>query len=362
MGARIRIPLRVLLACLAVILAAIGAVAVGLAEVSATRGYLMRQADDGLLACARSVLSQGFVAAPGSDPVPGQLPPGACDMELLSVSGQSLTPAAPGTAAGPALPAGGSWLAAHLSRPVTVPGTGATGRWRVVLEAVRYQPQRILYVYGPDNVRYVVSGRTGHGPGGVLVAMTGLAGIGRITERVAAGYAVAAGAVLVLLAGAGLAMTRAILQPLREASRLAGAAGPVVAGELPYVLPRRGIRAGEERNRWPFGMALMRMSARMRASRTVEAAARRSAAEMVQRLAEVSRDMRMSVNVVRGSAEYYQQRGRPLPADLDRMMRRVADEAARMETLIEDLARLSEPRGQQGMVAPAGLATDLSSG
>src|SRR5271154_1652843 len=126
MGARIRIPLRVLLACLAVILAAIGAVAVGLAEVSATRGYLMRQADDGLLACARSMLSQGFVAALGSDPVPGQLPPGACDVELLSASGQSLIPAAPGTAAGPALPADGSWLAAHLSRPVTVPGTGAT--------------------------------------------------------------------------------------------------------------------------------------------------------------------------------------------------------------------------------------------
>lgn len=65
MGARIRIPLRVLLACLAVSLAAIGAVAVGLAEVSATRGYLMRQADDGLLACARSMLSHGFVAVPG---------------------------------------------------------------------------------------------------------------------------------------------------------------------------------------------------------------------------------------------------------------------------------------------------------
>ena len=45
MGARIRIPLRAALACLAVSLAAVGAVAVGLAEVSATRGYLMRQAD-----------------------------------------------------------------------------------------------------------------------------------------------------------------------------------------------------------------------------------------------------------------------------------------------------------------------------
>ncbi len=308
MGARIRIPLLVLLACLAVSLVAIGAAATGLAEVSATRGYLMRQADTDLLACAGSMLSRRFETAPDSDPVPGQLPPGACDVELLSASGQLLTPAAPGAAAGPILPADGSWLAAHLARPVTVPGAGTSGRWRVVLEAVRYQPQRILFVYGPDNVRYVISGRTGHGPGGVLVVMAGLAGISRITQRVAAGYAGAAGAVLVLLAGAALALARAILRPLREAPRLAEAAGQAAAEEL--------IRAG----------------------RTAEAAACRSAAEMAERLGEVSLDMRTSVNVVRGSAAYYRQRRPPLPADPDRMMRRVADEAARLETLIEDLA------------------------
>ncbi len=337
MGARIRFPLRVLLACLAVSLVATGATAAGLAEVSAARGYLMRQADTDLLACAGSMLSRRFVAAPDSGPVPGQVPPGTCDLELLSASGQLLTPAAPGTAAGPALPAGGSWLAAHLSRPVTVPGTGAGERWRVVLEAVHYQPQRILYVYGPDNVRYVISGGTGDGPAGVLVVMAGLAGVARITERVAAGYAIAAGAVLVLLAGAVLAMTRAILQPLREASRLAEAAGPAIAGEVPCVLPRGGMRAGEKRNRWPFGMPLKRMSAQLRASRTAEVAARRSAAEMAQRLGEVSLDMRTSVDVIRGFGEFYRQRRRPRTADLDRMMRRVADEAARLETLIEDL-------------------------
>ena len=308
MGARIRIPLRAALACLAVSLAAVGAVAVGLAEVSATRGYLMRQADKDLLACAGSLLSHRFVAAPDSDPVAGQLQPGACDMELLTATGQLLTPAAPGSAAGPVLPADGSWLVAHLARPVTVPGAGTSGRWLVVLEAVQYQPQRILYVYGPENVRYVISGRTGHGPGGVLVVMAGLAGIGRITERVAAAYAGAAGAVLVLLAGAVLALARAILRPLREAPRLAEVAGQAAAGEL------------------------------TRASRTAETAALRSAAEMAERLGAVSLDMRTSVNVVRGFAAYYRQRRPPQPADLDRMMRRVADEAARLETLIEDLS------------------------
>ena len=146
MGTLTRIPLRVLLPCLAVSLVSFGAVAAGLAGVSGTGGYLMRQADKSLLECARSMLSHGFVAPPNSGPVASQTPPGPCDMELLSASGQVLTLAAPGTAYGPAIPAGGSWLAAHLARPVTVPGAGSSGRWRVVIEAVRYQPQRILCV------------------------------------------------------------------------------------------------------------------------------------------------------------------------------------------------------------------------
>jgi hypothetical protein len=144
MGALIRMPLWVLLPCLAVSFVAFGAVAAGLAGVSGASGYVLRQADNNLLACASSMLSHGFVAPPGSS----QVPPVPCGMELLSASGQVLTVAASGTAYGPAIPAGGAWLAAHLARPVTVPGAGTSGRWRVVIEAVRYQPQRVLYVYG----------------------------------------------------------------------------------------------------------------------------------------------------------------------------------------------------------------------
>src|ERR1022692_3626236 len=223
MGALIRMPLRVLLPCLAVSFAEFGAVAAGLAGVSGASGYLMRQADNNLLACASSMLSHGFVTPPDSS----QVPPVPCDMELLSASGQVLTLAVPGTAYGPAIPAGGAWLAAHLARTVTVPGAGTSGRWRVVIEAVRYQPQRVLYVYGPDDVRYIISPRPGPGSGGVLVVMTGLAGTGRL----AAGYAAAAGTVLVLLACAALALTRAILRPLRKAAELAESAGQAAGGE-----------------------------------------------------------------------------------------------------------------------------------
>ena len=336
MGTLIRIPLRVLLPCLAVSLVSFGAVAAGLAGVSGTGGYLMRQADKSLLACARSMLSHGFVAPPNSGPVASQAPPGPCDMELLSATGQVLTLAAPGIAYGPAIPAGGSWLAAHLARPVTVPGTGSSGRWRVVIEAVHYQPQRILYVYGPDDVKYLVSVRPGHGSGGMLAVMTGLAGTVPITGRRAADYAAAAGAVLVLLAGAVLALTQTILRPLRQAAELAESAGQAAAGRLPRV-PRRGVGAGEDRSRWPFGMMFMRMSEQLRASRAAEAEARRSADQMSEHLGETALELLRSVNVVRGFAESYRQQPKPPAARLDRMLRRVSDEAAQMETLIEGL-------------------------
>jgi len=335
-GARIWIPLRVLLPCLAVGVVALGAVVVGAADVSAVRGDLIRQADTGLLACANGVLSHPFAAATFG-PVSGQLPPGACDIELLSASGQLLTPPAPGTGPGPALPADGSWLTAHVARPVTVPGAGSSGRWRVVLEAVHYQPQRMLFVYGPDNLRYLISGRAGHGLGGLLVVMAGVAGVGRTADRVAVAYAIAAGVALVLLAVAGLTLARLIMRPLREAAGFAGLAGPAADEELPRAISRQAIDAEQERSRRPFAPALMRISEQLRASRAAEAAARRSAEELSGRLAEVSLALRTSVNVVAGFAEYYRQRGRSRPAGPDPVMRRVADEVARMETLIAQL-------------------------
>jgi signal transduction histidine kinase len=348
-GAHIRIPLRVLLPCLAMSLVAVGAVAVGIAGVSGTGSYLIRQADNNLLACASSMLSHRFVAAP----ISSQVPPGACEMELLNAGGQVLTLAAPGTAPGPAIPSGGSWLAAHLGRPVTVPGAGTSGRWRILIEAIHYQPQRILYVYGPDDVKYVISGPPGHGSRGMLVAMAGLAGTGRITRQLAAGYAAAAGTVLVLLAGAALALTQAIVRPLRQAAELAESAGQAAAGGLPRVISHRGVHAGADRSHWPFGMTLTRISEQLRASRAAEAAARRSADQMSEQLAEAALELLKSVNVICGFAEYYRQQKKPPAAHLDRMLRRVADEATRMETLIEGLGARSRRESTGPDLRPA---------
>ncbi len=323
MGARVQIPLWVSLPCLAVSVVALGAVAAGAIGLSGTRGYLTRQTDSNLLACAGRATGQPFVDWSASGPVP----PGACDMELLSASGQLLTPPASGAGHGPVIPAGRSRLAAHMARPVTVPGVG--GNWRVLLEAVRYQPQRIPYVYGPDDVQYVISGPAGRGPAGLLVVMARAAGIGRLTGEAEARYAAAVGAVLVLLAAAELGVTRAVLRPLRETARFAAHAGQAAAdGQLPQA------RSGPD---GPFAAAVTVVSEQMAASRAAEAAARRRAAEMAGRLSEVSQELRTPVSIVRGFAESCRHLGKPLPAAGDPMMRRVAEEISRLGTLIAQL-------------------------
>ena len=190
---------------------------------------------------------------------------------------------APAGAGGPAIPASGSWLAAHLAGPVTVPGSGNSGRWRVAIEVVHYQAQRMLFVYGPDDLRYLISGPAGHGSAGMLVVMAGLAGAG----PPAAGYAAAAGTVLVLLAAAAFAVTRAILRPQREAARLAADAG---------------------------------------------------------HLEQACLQLRRPTAIVHGFTEYCRKHGRPPPPAFDQMMQRVTGEITRMETLVDGLRMC--PAGQ----------------
>ncbi len=307
MGARPRMPPGVPLACLAVGIAAIGALAVAAAGVSAARADLTGQADAALRTCAGGLTDRGFTVVPGAGAVSGQMLPGACDTALLTASGQPLVAAA--CASRPAIPASGSWLAAHLRRPVTVPGTSAGGSWRVAIEPVRYQPQRMLFVYGPDDVKYLV-GR--HGTRGMLVIAAPLPGLGPVAGR----YAAAAAAVLLLLAAAALAVVRMLLSG-----------------------------GGHPR---PFGQPPASMAERAGASGPPEAAALPSAAEMARRLGEASMQLRRSVAVVRGFAEYCTERGVPPPAELGRMMRRVADETARMEALVADLG------GRQAAGRPGG--------
>jgi hypothetical protein len=163
----------------------------------------------------------------------------------------------------------------------------------VAIKVVHYQAQRMLFVFGPDDLRYLISGPAGHGSAGMLLVMAGLAGAG----PPAVGYAAAAGTVLVLLAAAAFAVTRAILRPQREA-----------------------------------------------ASQTAEAAARGSPADLAGHLEQACLQLRRPAGIVHGFTEYCRKHGRPPPPAFDQMMQRVTGEITRMETLVDGLRM--RPAGQ----------------
>jgi hypothetical protein len=359
MAARMAMPLRILLPCLAVGLMASGVVVIGVTGASSASRYQMRQADDDLRGCAASVLSYSLVAMPGSGPAAGQVMPGTCGIELRSAGGQILIPAAPAVP-GPAIPASRSWRPVRLAQPVTLPGPRGGGRWRALITAVRYQPQRMSYVYGPDDLRYVISGPAGRGSSGQLIAMTPLAGTGRAT----AGFAAAAGAVLVLLAAAAFVLTRAILRPLSEAAELAGkadqdaagcleevaagrrqdAAGcleEVAAGRLEEVMARLGMLANRDHG-WSVA-APAGLRERLQAGAAAEAAPRRSAADMSGELGQACVQLRRSASILRGFAEYCRSQDRPPPGSLDQMMARLSGEITQMETFADGLRRYRQP-------------------
>lgn len=147
--------------------------------------------------------------------------------------------------------------------------------------AVRYQARHLLFVYGADDFSVAITGRAGHRLPGILVVGTGLDGIDHMIGRLALTDLAVGGVVIALLAGLGAAVIRASLRPLSEIGESARA---VAAGELSRWVPDRGPGS-----------------------------------------------------VINGFAEYYRQRG-PLGAgELDRMMRRVEDEAAWLGAMVSAL-------------------------
>jgi hypothetical protein len=170
----------------------------------------------------------------------------------------------------------------------------------------------MAYVYGPDDLRYVISGPAGPGSSGMLIVMTPLAGTG----QPAAGCAAAAGTVLVLLAAAAFALTRAILRPLREAAELAGKASQDGDGRLEEVMARLSVLADRYHGR--YGMTLASMRERLHASRAAEAAAGRSAADMSGQLSETCLQLRRPASILHGFTEYCRSQDSPRQPALTR--------------------------------------------
>jgi two-component system, OmpR family, sensor kinase len=220
----------------------------------------------------------------------------------------------------PRVPDDPAWLGAHAGQAVTVPATGGDGRWRVAVQPLR------------------------DGSGGSVVVAASLDGIDSTIRQLRAIDLGVSLVVLGVLAGVGVAVVRASLRPLVEIEQTARA---IAAGDLTRRVPDRDPRTEVGRLGRALNTMLAQIEAAFGARAASEASARRSEDRMRRFVADASHELRTPLTTIRGFAELYRQGAPRDPAELDRLMRRIEDQAARMGLLVEDLlllARLDQQR------------------
>jgi two-component system, OmpR family, sensor kinase len=326
-----RTPLRVKLiaALLTLVIAAL--LTISIAGAFVLRDYLHSNAD-------RQVTSV-FSAVDNEFQSQGISPAGACNpfgpyFEAFVPAGAQMNCkyVTPGESL-PNVPGSASWLTQHHGQLVTVPAQTGRDSWRVLTAQKTY----------PSYAGTV---------SGTLIVGENLGDINETIGRLVS-IDLIVGAVVVLgLATLGVAVVRASLRPLTEIERTAG---EIAAGDLTKRVTERdpGTEVGSLGR--SLNAMLARIEAAFHAQVTSEANARVSENRMRQFIADASHELRTPLTTIRGYAEYYRQRGgagpdgrAELPAeDLDRIMQRVEDEAARMGVLVEDLlllARIDQQR------------------
>ena len=316
-----RTPLQVKLIVAVLALVAVALALIGLASVAALDGYLVGRLDDQLREVARRSADKplepgGPRGRPPAPPSPylvqyrdaaGQLERSFSN-ELLEEGQQP-----------PRLPDDAAWFQEHARDTATVPATGGDGRWRVAVQPLR-------------------------GGGSVVVAAS-LDGIDSTTRQLRLIDLVVSVVVLLALAGVGAVIVRASLRPLVEIEQTARA---IAAGDLTRRVPDRDPRTEVGRLGRALNTMLAQIEAAFGARAASEEAARRSEDRMRRFVADASPELRTPLTTIRGFAELYRQGGSSsTPAELDRLMRRIEDQAARMGLLVEDLlllARLDQQR------------------
>jgi signal transduction histidine kinase len=319
-----RTPLQVKLIVAVLALVTVALLLIGLASVAALDGYLVGRLDDQL----QSVAQRSADRPPQFGQGGPKGPPSPYLIQYRNADGslgpEDKNPLEEGQQP-PQVPDDPAWLEANAREVTTVPATGGDGRWRVAVQPLR--------------------------DGGSVVVAASLDGIDSTTRQLRLIDLVVSGVVLAVLAGVGAVIVRASLRPLVEIEQTARA---IAAGDLTRRVPDRDPRTEVGR----LGRALNTMLAQIESAygaraaseasaRRSEEAARRSEDRMRRFVADASHELRTPLTTIRGFAELYRQGAGRDPAELDRLMRRIEDQAARMGLLVEDLlllARLDQQR------------------
>ena len=333
-----RTPLRVKLITAVLALVAIALLVISFAGISYIRGYLLSRADSQLQVLAGATTSNGYGPRPQ-----GSFGPQVGERSLV----EAIAPSGEAFAGihsvlsntDPKIPMSATWLAAHAGKPVTVPAEHGADLWRVIVQ--------------PGQQESLTNGQTFTGTSVVGIDVTD---VYATVARLEGFDIVVSIGIMLILALLATAAVRASLRPLTDIEETAGA---IAAGDLSERVPERDPRTEVGRLGRSLNVMLSQIESAFRSRSRSEAAARRSEEKMRQFVADASHELRTPLTAIRGFAEYYRQRGgiatpesdthsgQLAPADMDRIMRRVEQESARMGILVEDmllLARLDQQR------------------
>jgi two-component system OmpR family sensor kinase len=359
-----RTPLRAKLIASVLALVAVALTVISIAGLSFLREYLLNTADQQLGALAAQVET-------GSGPRFHSFGPEDWAAAAI-VNGKVAASSTNGVPAGsgPQITPSASWVSS--GGPTTVPAMSGAGKWRVL--AIPNQQVGVTASNTPIM--------------GTLVVGIDVSPQYSTLGKLAVVDIVVSGIILIALVAIGAAIVQGSLRPLIDIEQTAGA---IAAGDLTRRVPEMDPRTEVGRLGRSLNVMLSQIESAFRAQSRSEEAARRSEGRMRQFVADASHELRTPLTAIRGFAEYYRQRGgvkassdteaasavsaeaeptppsgsttpadlgasngtgrngtgKLAPADLDRIMRRVEQESARMGVLVEDmllLARLDQQR------------------
>jgi two-component system, OmpR family, sensor kinase len=222
-------------------------------------------------------------------------------------------------------PFGAKTAGPSLPTELPVPGSGSPFRFFTTSTEPRYRVMALAATESPANVAGTLV---------IAIPLTEVTGTLRRLVFVELSVAVV---VLLAVGSAGWLLIRRGLRPL---DRMAETADAISGGDL----SRRVEPDDEETEVGRLGHALNVMLGRIEASFDEQ----RESEERLRRfIADASHELRTPITSIRGYAELFRHGAAARPDDLERAMRRIEDEGARMGVLVEDLlllARLDQGR------------------
>ena len=323
------LPLRVQLVVAMLVLLALGLIVTGVTASTALRGYLLGRVDNQLQSVSgdlqRSNASdvsrgdggRGRGGSGGGGP-DGRRPDrlNAYYVQVRDRSGSIIgTPLRTGSSSTPLLPSG----SLATNGPFTVSSSSNEVQWRVLVTSL-----------ADGSGQVVVAAPTGDVNGTVHRLVLLNLGVSVV--------------VLILSGGLAYLLVSRSLRPLVAVENTAEA---IAAGDLSQRVPELDPRTEVGRVSGALNSMLDQVEVAFEAQRASEGQARASEQRMRRFIADASHELRTPLTSIRGFAELYRQGAVSGRAEVDRVMRRVEDEAARMGLLVEELlllARLDQQR------------------